>query len=262
MGFSPEDRYLHGTSPAHRMDPRVKLVSALLVIIGFALMPDRALPIYPILIGIVFSLAVLAEIGILYLIRRSLVALPFALAAITLAFTVPGNEVWSPWPGLSVTDAGLMRFAAVMLKSWLSVQVALVLAVTTHFTDMLWALSALHMPQALVAIISFMYRYLFVLGDEAARMMRAREARSAYPDGHGGGSIAWRAKVTGTMIGSLFLRSYERSERVYQAMVARGYDGKMRTLSPPKLTPNSLLIGAVPVTLVLALSLAAHLIWY
>jgi cobalt/nickel transport system permease protein len=82
-----------------------------------------------------------------------------------------------------------------------------------------------------------MYRYLFVLADEAQRLMRAREARSAQPDGRRvRRSITWRARVAGHMVGNLFLRSYERSERVYQAMLSRGYTGDLRTLDTRRLT--------------------------
>ena len=93
----------------------------------------------------------------------------------------------------------------------------------------------------MVAIISFMYRYLGVIGDEAARMNRARAARSADRGGRGaGGSLRWRAGVTGSMVGSLFLRSYERSERIYAAMQARGFDGELRYLAGPPLSRRAL----------------------
>jgi cobalt/nickel transport system permease protein len=88
-------------------------------------------------------------------------------------------------------------------------------------------------PAVLVAIIAFMYRYLFVLADEAQRLLRARAARSArLPGARGGGSLGWRAAVVGHMAGQLFVRSLDRSERVYQAMQARGYRGELLTLAP------------------------------
>jgi cobalt/nickel transport system permease protein len=98
-----------------------------------------------------------------------------------------------------------------------------------------------------------MYRYLAVLTDEASRMLRARASRSAIRLGHhGGGSIRWRAEVTGRMVGSLFLRSYERSERVYAAMQARGFDGELRYLPGPGLRPRQLAgFGLTIVALVL-----------
>src|SRR5690606_37213663 len=111
-------------------------------------------------------------------------------------FTHAGQVVWSWWVSglrLTITDAGLILFATVVVKSWLSVMVSGLLVATTQFTDLMHALRALRLPALLVDTISFMLRYLFVLVEEATRLMIAREARSAGR----GGSIAWRARVLG-----------------------------------------------------------------
>ena len=122
-----------------------------------------------------------------------------------------------------------------MLKSWLSVQAAIVLAASTPFPELLQAMRAIGAPRLLVAMFGLMWRYLFVLVDEALRLMRARSARSGRLEGstaRTGGSIAWRARVTGGMAGNLLVRAFERSERIYAAMLARGYDGETRSLPP------------------------------
>ena len=126
-----------------------------------------------------------------------------------------------------ITDQGLWLFLSVIAKAWLSVLVSGLLVATTPFPDLLKAMRRLHIPPVLVTTISFTYRYLFVLVDEALRLQTAREARSAGP----GGTVPWRAKVLGGMIGSLFIRSYERSERIYQAMLSRGYAGQLQTMT-------------------------------
>jgi cobalt/nickel transport system permease protein len=83
-----------------------------------------------------------------------------------------------------------------------------------------------------------MYRYLFVLVDEVTRLLRARAARSAQlPGRKGGRTLAWRAGVAGGMAGQLFIRSLERSDRVYQAMLARGYQGTLLTMNPHVMRP-------------------------
>jgi cobalt/nickel transport system permease protein len=87
-------------------------------------------------------------------------------------------------------------------------------------------------PLILIAILSFMYRYLFVLSEEAERLLQARAARSARIPGTKSPPIFWRAKNAGNMVGQLFLRSYERSDRVYNAMVARGFKGQFLTFRP------------------------------
>ena len=253
-----------GRSLVHTMDPRVKVVVAGLLILLVSLTPAGAWPAYPLLFSIVISSAVAAELSLWFVLRRSLVAVPFAMAAVSLLFTVPGRPLLElPLLGWPISAAGLGRFCAVVFKSGLSVQVAVILTSTTRFTDLLWALHALHVPRLLVAIISFMYRYLFVLVDGASRMQRARLARSGAASGAArtGGSLAWRARVTGWMVGHLFLRSYERSERVYQAMAARGYRGEIMRLAPPSLAIRDLLLGALPVVAAGSVLLISFLWW-
>ncbi len=174
-----------------------------------------------------------AGLGPFRLSRSAVVALPFALAAFPLIFTVQEQIITTITIGpldLTISAEGLRRFFTIMIGSWLSVQVALLLAFTTPFHDLIDALRELHLPRILVSIISFMYRYIAVLTDEGSRMLRARDARSAAGSGNAGGSIRWRATVTGRMVGSLFLRAYERSERIYAAMQARGFEGEFRHL--------------------------------
>jgi cobalt/nickel transport system permease protein len=159
------------------------------------------------------------------------IALPFMVIALPLLFTRPGEALATFDLGpfsLTITDQGLREVVTILLKSWLSVQVALLLAFTTPFPDLIDALRGLRVPAIIVSIISFMYRYLAVLTGEASRMNRAKQARSAVVAGRGGGSLRWRAGVTGSMVGSLFLRSYERSERIHAAMLARGFQGTLQ----------------------------------
>ncbi len=138
---------------------------------------------------------------------------------------------------------------------------AILLTATTRFPDLLHGLRHLLVPRALVAIIAFMYRYLFVLGDEAHRLLRAREARSAQPQTAGSGpSLRWRTRVVGNMIGQLFLRGYERSDRVYAAMVARGYQGDFLTLNPHKVRVEDWLIGLSTLILLLTIQYVAHFV--
>lgn len=255
------DRYQSGDSPLHHLDPRVKVVVTLLLIAGITLTPVHAWPAYPLLWALVGSLAAAAQVGVWRVARRGGLALPFALAAATLLVTTPGRPLIDVL-GLTVTAEGAARFAAIVIKSWLAVQVALILSMTTPITDLLWALSSLRVPSTLIAIISFMVRYLATLQDEADRLMRARAARSAsWPGQRSGGSVLWHARVTGGMVGSLFLRSYERSERVYAAMVARGYAGTLRTLDPPPLTWRAVAAGALPLIALAVIETLAALWW-
>ena len=205
----------------------------------------------------------LARIGPWRLVRGAFVALPFLLVSLPLVFIRPEEPIATVQLGpfaLTISGVGLRLFVTIALKSWLSVQVAMLLTYTTPFHDLLDALRELRMPRILVAIIGFMYRYLAVLGDEAQRMMRARASRSAVAaDGRGGGSIAWRARVTGSMVGSLFLRSYERSERIYAAMQARGFEGTFRHMELRAIRPAEWITFVAGLALLAAWLAAAFL---
>jgi cobalt/nickel transport system permease protein len=227
----------------------MKTAVALLAILSTALLPDGAWLGFAATFVLILAASQAAGLGVFYPVPRSVVALPFALAAVTAVFVVPGHPVVGVTVGswhLVATDAGLLRFGSIVVRSLLSVQVAILLTATTPFPDLLHALRNLGVPALLVTIVSLMYRYLFVLVDEATRLLRAREARSV----GAGGSVLWRARVAGAMVGQLFLRSYERSDRVYQAMLARGMDGRHMTLSPHALRVQDwLLAGAAVATL-------------
>jgi cobalt/nickel transport system permease protein len=256
------DGYRPGTSFVHRLDARVKLVLVVLFIVATALTPDGAWLAYALLGGLVLGVTVASQLGVGFVQRRAVVALPFALAAVTIMFSTPGRPLLASrvlgWE-LAVTDAGLVRFISILLKSWLSVQMAVVLTASTPFPALLQAMRSLRVPKVLVAVAGFTYRYLFVIGDEALRLRRARAARSGALDGRGGGGVSWRARVAGQMVGSLFLRSVERSERIYDAMLARGYDGEVRSLRPPVLHRRDVL---VVLPFVLALAMIQVLAWY
>jgi cobalt/nickel transport system permease protein len=230
------DPYRPRTSPVHSLDPRAKFVLALAFILTAALTPVGAWPVYILLLSLVLAVEILSGLGVTYVHKRAVLALPFVLAALPVIFTTRGTDLFRLGSGawvLTATVEGLGRFASVALKSWLSVQAAIVLASSTPFPDLLQAMRAVRIPRLLVAMFGLMWRYLFVLGDEALRLMRARAARSGEsgrPGVRSGGSVAWRARVTGGMAGNLFLRAFERSDRIYMAMVARGYDGEVRTL--------------------------------
>ncbi len=185
------------------------------------------------------------------------------LAALPLIFTRPGDPLATFAIGplvLTVSGEGLRQFTTIALKSWVSVQAALLLSFTTAFPDLVEALGRLRVPRLLVAIIGFMYRYLAVLADEAGRLSRARASRSAVVEGRGGGTVAWRARVVGGMVGSLFLRSYERSERVYAAMQARGFDGEFRTMAGRPLARADWVAFAVVAAALLAFVVAGQLL--
>lgn len=260
------DPYRERVSPVHQLDPRVKLVLTLAFILTTSLSPMGAWPLYVLLLALAVSVIIASELGVGYVLKRAALAFPFMLAAVPLWFTLGGPALLSVPIGtatISISAAGFERFLSIALKSWVSVQMAIVLASTTPFPDLLVAMRAIKIPRLLVAIFSLMWRYLFVLADEALRLMRARAARSGEADGvKSGGTLAWRARVTGGMAGNLFIRSFERGDRIYAAMAARGYDGEIRALPQPPLSVAGKLVLVGGLVLLASLLGIALLVWH
>ena len=263
MHFDAFDRYHEKESFLHHLDPRVKTLVTIVFIVSNALLPDGAW--YAFGIAWIFLLLAnyLSQLGLGFSLKRSLIALPFALIAITVLFTIPGELLTSfrllMWD-LTITDMGLLRFVSILIRSWLSVQMAILLVAVTRFPDLIHALEHLRVPAILTTIIAFLYRYLFVLTDEVFRLLRAREARSAASVGsRSGGAVLWRAKVAGNMAGQLFLRSYERSDRIYNAMVSRGYTGHLYTLNPHEMKPTDYFTTAFAIIIIFTVQIIGRL---
>jgi cobalt/nickel transport system permease protein len=257
------DRYHEKESLIHHLDPRVKAVVTIVYIVSNALLPDGAWLAFALAWVFLLAANLLSRLGVGYTLKRSFVALPFALVAVTVLFSIPGNPLISLhfiWD-LTITDAGLLRFVSIVIRSWLSVQMAILLVAVTRFPDLIHALEHLHVPAILTTIIAFLYRYLFVLVDEVYRLLRARESRSAAlkVGQRAGGGVLWRSRVAGNMAGQLFLRSYERSDRIYSAMVARGYAGQMRTLNPHEMKSSDYLSTAVVIAIIFVLQILGRL---
>ena len=244
------DPYTHRTSLIHLFDARVKLILTLVFILTTALIPAGSWPVYIFLLALIVSLEVLSELGVVFIFKRSVIALPFILAAFPLLFTIQGTVLFTVGVGgweISASQAGLERFLSIAFKSWLSTQAAILLATSTAFPDLLMAMRSIHTPKILVGIFGLMWRYMFVLADEALRLIRARTSRSSDPGVPGqkaGRNLAWRGRIAGGMAGNLFIRAFERSDRIYMAMLSRGYDGEVRhiPLSPLRSVHKVILI--------------------
>ena len=226
------ERYLAGRSAIHAADARVKLPATLAYVFAVTLTPPGHWAALGLLALPLLAVLTISRLSPPVVLRRSALALPFLLAALPLMFTKEGEALFSvPLVGWTASREGLEAVLSILAKSWLSMVAAVILTATTPAAELLRAMRVLGLPRLLVATVSFMYRYLFVIGEEALRLMRARESRSARLAGQrAAAGLGWRARVLGHMVGSLFLRTYERSERVYAAMLARGYDGEPRFL--------------------------------
>ena len=215
------DRLSYGDTFVHRLDPRIKVITTLLflfTVISFpkyevvALVPFYLCPVMLITIG---------EIPALFILRKVLLVSPFAIligvfnplldtGIIAVIFGVP-------------LSAGFISFRAILLKFTLTVSAALLLIATTSFPGVCHALGRLGFPAIFVAQLLFLYRYLFVLTEEAMRIIRARDMRTF-------GARGTEMKVFVRLIGTLLFRTVDRAERIYCAMLSRGFRGNIPSL--------------------------------
>jgi cobalt/nickel transport system permease protein len=218
------DQYSHLDSPIHRLDPRAKLLGFIALILVCVSTPPNLYAAFAVYIGLEIALILLSHLPLRHVLKRMLVVLPFILAvAVFLPFFSKGGGSYNLGP-VKVSGHGLIVLWNVAVKSTISVLAVILLSSTTPFPDLLRAMEKMRIPRLLTTLLSFTYRYIFVLMEELQRMRRARDSRGW------SGKWLWQAKVIGHMIAALFLRSYERGERVYAAMLARGYDGGVRTV--------------------------------
>ena len=223
------DKYAELESIIHRLDPRIKIISFFsFILLVISTQPTKFLN-FPLYFLLIFGVILVSKVPLRFVFKRSLVVIPFVLLiAIFIPFLKEGEIAGSysfASLHLTVTYDGLIILFNVLSKSWLSVLSMLALASTTKFPELLKGFEKLGMPRVMVMVISFMYRYVFVLGDEVMRMKCARDARSF------GGNSKWHIKTIGNIIGMMFIRTYERGERVYVAMVSRGFIGKIKILN-------------------------------
>ncbi len=223
------DEYSDIDSYIHRLDPRIKIIS-LFAFILFVIFTRPtsfiAFALYGVLIAVLF---LLSKIPPGFILKRSLVIIPFVLmVAIFIPFFKKGEIAGGYSFGtlkLTVTYDGLMILWNILVKAYLCILSMILLITSTKLSNLLKALEKLKFPSVFVIILSFMYRYIFVVQDELMKMKQAKEARTT------GGSRWFHVKVLANMIGVLFMRTYERGENVYFAMCSRGFNGKIKIIT-------------------------------
>ncbi|GGL15539.1 cobalt ECF transporter T component CbiQ [Mangrovihabitans endophyticus] len=211
--------HLERDSPVHRIEPEAKIAATVLFTVVVVVTPREHVSAFA---GYAVLLAVLtaaARVPALWLLRRAAIEVPFVLLAVALPFLGHGERV--TWLGLSLSVDGLWGAWNILAKGTLGVVASLLLAASTTARDLLLGLDRLRCPEVFTQIATFMLRYLDVLADDARRMRVARLSRGYDP------RFLWQVKAFAVGIGALFLRAYERGERVYLAMVSRGYTGRM-----------------------------------
>jgi cobalt/nickel transport system permease protein len=211
--------HVHGHSPVHRAPAHRKLLALLGFVLVVVATPKDWYPAYAGYLVVIAGVVALSRVPVTYLLKRMVVELPFVGFALLLPFVAQGPR--TELLGLSVSEHGLLAAWALLAKGTLGVLASLTLAATTEPQELLAGLERLHLPNLLVQIMGFMVRYLDVVTSELQRMRIARESRgfTARNPRHWG--------VLARSAGALFIRSYERGERVHLAMLSRGYTGRM-----------------------------------
>ncbi|RPE43246.1 cobalt/nickel transport system permease protein [Streptomyces sp. Ag109_O5-1] len=209
----------HAHSPVHALPPHTKLAAAFAFVVVMVSTPRAAIWAFALSAVLLAFVAQHARVPAGFLLRRLLIEVPFVAFAVLMPFVAGGERV--DVLGLPLSVNGLWGAWNVLAKGTLGVAASVLLAATTELRELLLGLQRLKLPPLLVQIASFMIRYGDVVTDEMRRMRIARESRGFEARGvrHWG--------VLAKSAGALFIRSYERGERVHLAMVSRGYAGSV-----------------------------------
>jgi cobalt/nickel transport system permease protein len=214
--------YVHGHSRIHQMAPECKIVAAVATVFAIVATPREAWLAFVAHAVLICAVIATARIPATFVLRRLVFELPFVAFAFFLPLIGRGPRV--DVLGVSLSQDGLWAAWNILAKGTLGVAVSVVLASTTSMGELLRGLDRLRVPRPLVLITGFMIRYLDVIAGQMQRMKVARLSRGYDP------RWIWQAKAWAASAGTLFIRSYERGERVHLAMLSRGYGGSLPVL--------------------------------
>jgi cobalt/nickel transport system permease protein len=244
--------YLPGSSPVHRLPAEVKIVAAFAVVLCVVATPREAFAVFGGYLLLLAAVWTVARIPPGWIARRALIEAPFVVLAVLLPIT--GGAPHVEWFGFTLSEPGLLGAWNILVKGTLGVLTSLTLAATTPLRDLLLGLQRLHAPDLVVTIATLMLRYVDVIVGEARRMRLARISRGHDP------RFLWQAGATARGVGALFIRSYERGERVHLAMLSRGWTGQMPPLSQRRTSRRQWLAGLAPVPVALVLAAAGWIL--
>ncbi len=242
--------YAHGHSPLHRLSPQVKIVGSFLIVIGIVLTPREAFWAFALYAGLMIGLSAIAGITPRFAARRMVIEVPFLLVAVLLPLVGGGPTL--EFVGIQLSEPGLWDAWNILAKATLGLAVAVILGATTQVPEILVGLDGLRMPSIVTSIAGFMVRYIDVILSDWSRMRTAMTSR-----GHDARWIAQVGPIARTL-GVMFVRTYERGERVYLAMRSRGYTGTMPTSAIPATPTAEWILGIALIAAVWAIAMAAQ----
>lgn len=243
------DKFAHLKSPLHSWDPRVKIISILCLILSIVLVNNLFVAALGLMLAVILVFLSRIPFHFVFLHLRWVI-LFVVLFIIIMPLTVSGNEI-ARFHFLSISERGLRMAFLIALRAVSAVILIFPMIGTMRFSSTTTALQRLKLPNKLVQMIIFTYRYIFVVLDELGRMFMAARAR-----GFKSGTNFRTLKTVGNLIGMLFVRSYERTEHIHRAMVSRGYDGTLRILDEFVLVKKDFLKAALVIAAAAGLSFA------
>ena len=212
--------HYHGHSPVHRAPAHLKIVALVGFMLAVVALPPEWYAAFAVPLLVLLVVVRISRVPPGYLARRMVVEVPFVVFAVLMPFVATGPRV--EVLGVGLAEAGLVAAWGLLAKGTLGVLASLTLAATTEPADVLRGLERLRLPSLIVQIMGFMIRYLDVVTGELGRMITAMRSRGCDLRSPRHWPVLARA------LGALFVRSYERGERVHLAMLSRGHDGTFR----------------------------------
>jgi cobalt/nickel transport system permease protein len=249
MSFHHLDRFAAVASPVTRLHAVARLLGTVVLALGAATLPPGAWTQLAALGLVVLGVAMVARVPPPVMARRTLWPLALVIAgSVLLPVVVPGRPLAHAGP-LTVTDAGMLRFATVVGRAAVALAAAVLLVSTTAFPELLRALRQLHLPQVVTASLGLGYRLLYILMEEIERLGRAARSRNA------GAGAAQRRRLLVGIAAAVLGRSLARGERTHRAMLARGYAGDVPGLHDRPFRTRDLAAVTAVVVVVAAIAL-------
>lgn len=227
------NEYIKGDSIIHRFDPRLKIVYAFIFSFVIALQNELFSSSIGLLISIV--LIIVARIGFREIMNRILIVDKFILLLwLVLPLTYPGEPLLKIF-GVKISQQGLLFTLLLTIKANAVILILISLITTSSIFDIVHSLLHLKVPEKLVFLFFLIYRYLWVLYDEYERIIRAAKAR-----GFKLRNSTHTYKIIAYIVGTLLVKSYNRAENLYRAMICRGFCGKFWLLEHFKFSLSDL----------------------
>lgn len=244
--------YIHEHTPLHQLAPEAKIVATLGAVVCIAVTSRYAVWAFAAYAVVAVCLIVVARIPSLFILARLTAIVPFVIFALFIPFVGTGET--TDVLGMDLSVDGLWATWNILAKAVLGATMSIILTSTTEVAEIMRGLGVLRFPAVFTAIMMFMVRYLELIADELGRMRVAMTARGYDP--------RWlsQARPIASSAGALFVRSYERGERVHAAMLARGFTGVMPEMERPRATPWQWVVVTSFVGLFVAVALVATVI--